>query len=128
MRLLRFRLSLLQAMIIVAILGILTPFLLSAFFVCWALVFGHVPWERWSVLQSAREAMVRQDPKFRKEDHDATIQWVGRRDGWWVVQFTHKITKQRRCLRWINCGVLYGYTLEEIDCSTGASARVVSSK
>jgi hypothetical protein len=62
--------------------------------------------------------MVAWDPSFRMKDYQASIRWVGGRDGAWEISFVHKITRQRRCLRWINGGFLYGYSFEEIDCTT----------
>jgi hypothetical protein len=57
MRLPHFRLSLLQAMIIVPVLGILTPLLFALFILGCVVLFGDVRWGRWSVPIAAAEHM-----------------------------------------------------------------------
>ena len=114
MRLPHFRLSLLRAMIIVPILGIFTPFLVVLFVLGYAVLFGDVPWGRWSVPNAAAEHMALVDPKFRIEDYEATTRWVGGRNGSWEVYYTHKVSGQRRCLRYIST-FIYGAFIE-IDC------------
>jgi hypothetical protein len=58
-------------------------------------------------MSQAIEDMVLTDPKFRIEEYRAVIQWVGGRRGTWEIYFTHRISGQRKCLRWIQ-GLLYG--------------------
>jgi hypothetical protein len=108
----------LQAMVIVPVLGILTPVLFFLFALCWASIFGDVPWGRWTVVGTAGDHMAVGDPSFRIEDYDAVVRWVGGRDGAWEVYFTHKITGHRTCLRWVNGGLVYSFI--EIDCPTVA--------
>jgi hypothetical protein len=114
MRLLRFRVSVLQAMIIVPVLGILTPCFFGFFVLVWFMVFGDVPWSRWSVPNAAIDHVALEDPKFRIKDYEVFTQWIGGRNGSWEVHFTHKVTRQRRCLRYVNTFPYGAFT--EIDC------------
>jgi hypothetical protein len=114
----RFRITLLQAMIMVPVLGVLSCFVFLILGLGWASTFGDYPWGRWTVLDAAGQEMEASDPNFRITDYQASIRSVGGRDGAWEISFVHNITRQRRCLRWINSGLLYGYSFEKIDCPT----------
>ena len=112
----RFARSMVLAVIMAPVLSFAAYILLFFCAVAFAMTFGDFPWHQSEVLLEAGNFMVQQDPAFRVQDHDATIRWVGGRKGAWEIYFTHRITRERRCLRWINGGFLYGYSFEEIDC------------
>jgi hypothetical protein len=99
------------------LLAIVTYFLVLFAAVAIATALGDYPFHQSTVLSEAQKFMVEEDPAFRLQEHDATIRWVGGRNGAWEIYFTHRITRERRCVRWINCGFLYGYTFEQIKCS-----------
>ena len=109
----------LKAMMKVLILGVLGYFVFSILMLCWAVTFGDYPWSRWERVRQAGRYLSEADPDFRIQDYDASVQWVGEgRAGTWEIHFTHKATRQRKCVRWINGGFLYAYSFEEIDCPT----------
>ncbi len=110
----RFARSIVLTMIMAPVLAIVTYFLLFFCAVAFAVIFGDFPWHESEVLREAENFMVEQDPSFRVQDHDRTIRWVGGRTGAWEIYFTHRITRDRRCIRWINSGFMY--TFEEIEC------------
>ena len=111
----RFALFTVLAAIMVPVIAIVGYFTIYLCYVAFAMTFGDFPWHESEVLLEAGNFMVQEDPAFRVQDHDATIRWVGGRTGAWEIYFTNKITKERRCVRWINCGFALGaYTFEEI--------------
>jgi hypothetical protein len=112
----RFALFIVLAAIIVPILAVVAYYLLLFCAVVFALIFGDYPFHESEVLREAGNFIVEHDPSFRVQDHDATIRWVGGRTGAWEIYFTHKTTRQRKCVRWVNCGFLYGYTFEWMKC------------
>ena len=68
------------------------------------------------VLSDAKDFMVQKDPAFRVQDHNATIRWVGGRTGAWEIYFTHKVSGERKCVRWVNYGSALGmYSFDEIN-------------
>jgi len=109
-------LAILRAMIKLLVLGLLGYFVFSILMLGCAVTFGDYPWGRWTVVSDAGKYLSERYPGFRIKDYDASVRWVGGREGTWEIYFTHKATRQRRWLRWLNCGFLYGYSFIEIDC------------
>jgi hypothetical protein len=112
----RFALFIILAAIIVPILAVVAYYLLVFCAIAFALLFGEYPFHESEVLREAGNFIVERDPSFRVQDHDATIRWVGGRSGAWEIYFTHKNTRERKCVRWVNCGFLYGYTFKWLEC------------
>src|SRR5262245_60965009 len=110
----RFARSIVLAPIMVPVLAIVTYYLLFFCAVAFAMAFGDFPLRESAVLREAGNFMVEQDHSFRVQEHDANIRWVGGRTGAWEIYFIHKLTRERRCVRWIDCGFVLGkYTFEE---------------
>jgi len=111
MRVPRERFTVRRIMILVAVVAVTWPIVYAILFLAvWSLM-GFAPRSESEVIAQATDEMISVDPSFRIEDHEVIVQWAA---GDRVIHFIHKISQERRCLRWIDT-FPYG-AIMEIKC------------